>query len=66
MALAAIRHVVVVFLSRFFSFLIVLGWWGVLSNVLLYRRRKNSAGVEVEDDHEQMAEEPVSKKAKRN
>ncbi|URD78018.1 hypothetical protein MUK42_08817 [Musa troglodytarum] len=27
---------------------------------------KNSAGVEVEDDHEQMAEEPVSKKAKRN
>ncbi|URD78016.1 hypothetical protein MUK42_08817 [Musa troglodytarum] len=26
----------------------------------------NSAGVEVEDDHEQMAEEPVSKKAKRN
>ncbi|THU56822.1 hypothetical protein C4D60_Mb11t21250 [Musa balbisiana] len=27
---------------------------------------RNSAGVEVEDDHEQIAEEPVSKKAKRN
>ncbi|CAL9069827.1 unnamed protein product [Musa banksii] len=27
---------------------------------------RNSAGVEIEDDHQQMAEEPVSKKAKRN
>lgn len=33
---------------------------------MLYCRRKNSAGVEVEHDHEQIAEEPVSKKAKRN